>query len=48
MYVGALVGAYGIAPDRLVPEGVDTAPPVDRNVASSGTNRNRRVERVAR
>jgi OmpA-OmpF porin, OOP family len=46
--VGALIGAYGIAPDRLVPEGADAVQPIDRNEASSGANRNRRVELVAR
>lgn len=42
--VAALVGAHGIAPDRLVPDGA--AEPTDANNTESAQNKNRRVELV--
>jgi len=44
--VAELMGARGIAPERLVAEGAATVPSTDSNNAESGTNRNRRVELV--
>lgn len=44
--VAELMGARGIAPERLAAEGSATVPSTDSNNAESGTNRNRRVELV--
>lgn len=44
--VGALIGAHGIAPERLVPEGAVTMPSTDLNNAESDTNRNRQVDLI--
>lgn len=42
--VAALVGQYGIAPDRLAPAGAGLTQPVDTNETEEGRARNRRVE----
>jgi outer membrane protein OmpA-like peptidoglycan-associated protein len=44
--VAELMGARGIAPERLVAEGAATVPSTDRNNAESGSNRDHRVELV--
>jgi flagellar motor protein MotB len=44
--VAELMGAHGIAPERLMAEGAATVPSTDSNNAENGTNRNRRVELV--
>jgi outer membrane protein OmpA-like peptidoglycan-associated protein len=44
----ALVGKYGVSPDRVVPAGVGPLAPVASNATSHGQAENRRVELVQR
>jgi outer membrane protein OmpA-like peptidoglycan-associated protein len=45
--VAALIGAYGVAADRLTPEGAGLTQPIASNDTEEGRAKNRRVELVA-